>query len=72
MYLLKLCHHCIEVGPQVFRQDIVSIGSKSTGVDSFQNLQTLTLGCRDEFRLLSSLELVPFVIVALTEVVRDE
>ena len=63
---LKFRYHRIEVGPQVFRQKVVSICSPVTCVDGFQNLQTITLGCRDEFCLMSSLELVPSVSVALT------
>ena len=63
---LKFRHHCIEVGPQVFQQKVVSISSPVTYVDGFRNLQTKTLGCRDEFCLMSSLELVSSVSVALT------
>ena len=64
---LKFLYHRIEVGPQVFRQKVVSVSSPVTCVDGFQNLQTITLGCRDEFCLMSSLELVSSVSFALTE-----
>ena len=69
---MKLRHHCIEVWPYIFRQKIVLIALSITGVDGFQDLQTIALGCGNEFRLMSSFALVLSVMLALTEIVDNE
>ena len=51
---------------------IVIIALPVTGVDGFQDLQAITLGCGNEFRLMFRFELILAVIFAFTEVVDTE
>ena len=56
VFFLKLRHHCIEVGPQIFRRKIVRLALPVTGVDGFRDLQAITLRCGNEFRWMFPFE----------------